>query len=708
MKGPYTGLLTIACLLSTCFSFAQPICGFDALHGKAMNTDPVYKQTVLDNNMRIQTILQQRQARSSSARISATAAALYTIPVVVHVVHTGGVIGSIYNPSDADITGAVNYLNQVYDGTWPGTEGVGDIQIRFVLATLDPNCHATNGIHRLDGSAIPGYLANGINAETGSGATELNVKNASRWDPYRYYNVWVVHKIDGVDGTSGQFIAGFAAIAGSSPAYDGTVMLATQMKSGFKTLPHEMGHALGLYHPFEGSANATDCQAPEADCTLEGDLVCDTDPITYNQTGGVVNFTCRTGTNACTGTPYTIETEHNIMNYTSCFTLFTPGQKDRMLAAMWLRGRRKLSESGALSGAYPPVTYSPPAAACASNTSSTGLSGFFAGILNVSLANRSFNSLPARSDNGYVNETASCLNLVSLQASGTYNIYTTLLGANREQVNAWIDFNNNGSFETAERILRADSIMPVPGSYPVATNAFTIPSGAVQGTVLRMRVTEELSTWYGTGFTISSACYNPVYGQTEDYPVLISASNLPVTMEYFKGIKQGGSNRLLWKTYTEANTSTFDIERSYNGIDYNRIGTVKATGSTTSGTYSYNDNSFTGQVSYYRLKQTDNSGSHTYSNIVIIKSETTTESDVQLLNNPFRGYFDLGIVTPAPATCIVNVLDATGKLVYTQTAVVSNHTILTITPRAKNLSAGVYMVQVLLNGKTVTRKLIKE
>ena len=55
----------------------------------------------------------------------------YTIPVVVHVINTGGAIGTIYNPTDAQILGAIAYLNAVYNGTEPGTQGAGDLQIQF-------------------------------------------------------------------------------------------------------------------------------------------------------------------------------------------------------------------------------------------------------------------------------------------------------------------------------------------------------------------------------------------------------------------------------------------------------------------------------------------------------------------------------------------------------------------------------------------------
>jgi Pregnancy-associated plasma protein-A/Secretion system C-terminal sorting domain len=326
---------------------AQPPCGFDKLHTRLLLTDPVYARQIEANKIAIQKFIEAHPQRKGQA---ARPQAAYTIPVVVHVMHTGGAVGTIYNPTDAQIMGAINYLNQVYAGTFPGMTapveggGVVDLEIQFALAQRTPACGATNGINRVDASSLPNYTANGVNASNATGCPDLTMKNFSRWNPSDYYNIWIVNKIDGADGTSGQFIAGYAYFAGAPSTLDGTVMLATQMISGQKTLPHEIGHALNLYHPFEDSNDDTDCPV-NTNCTTTGDLVCDTDPITlnYNVGSGLYNFACRTGANGCAApNNYTINTESNFMSYTNCYTLFTNGQKARVQAAMTLPSRASL------------------------------------------------------------------------------------------------------------------------------------------------------------------------------------------------------------------------------------------------------------------------------------------------------------------------------------------------------------------------------
>lgn len=322
------------------------ICAFDTKMDNLKRQNPQYAQQLIKTEEYIRNYI-----ASHPVDMKKNPTAVYTIPVVVHIMHTGGAVGSIYNPTDAQITGAIDYINQVFAGTYTGMEepveggGVVNLQLKFELAKRTSGCEYTNGIERVDATGIPNYAANGVNNENSNGCTDLQLKNYSRWDPSQYYNIWVVNKIDGKDGTAGQFVAGYAYFAGAPASLDGTVMLATQMTAGRKTLPHELGHAFNLYHTFQGSNLNTSCPVNN-NCNSDGDGVCDTDPITNNVNGsGTYNFQCRSGVNSCTSGNYTRNTESNFMSYTNCYTLFTNGQKLRVQAAMTLPSRASLINS---------------------------------------------------------------------------------------------------------------------------------------------------------------------------------------------------------------------------------------------------------------------------------------------------------------------------------------------------------------------------
>jgi hypothetical protein len=684
---------------------AQPICAFDHLQGKLLKQDSGFRKNILASETRIKEFIRKHPV-SSNLRGADINAAPYIIPVVVHVVHTGGAVGTIYNPTDAQINGAIDYLNQVYNGTYPGLEGVGDLGVQFVLASRDTNCNGSTGIDRIDGSSLTNYAANGVNSSTSSGVSELTLKNFDRWDPNSFYNIWVVNKIDGKDGTSGQFVAGYAYFAGAPASLDGTIMLATQMKTGQKTLPHEIGHALALYHPFEGSPDAVTCPA-NANCNTDGDAICDTDPITYNQTGGVVNFSCRTGTNTCTGTPYSINTEKNFMNYTSCYTLFTAGQKARMQAAMSLPSRQSLVNSSA-TGSFPVSPYSGPIASCAPVTSPIGLTDNYAGIMSVTVASKTFNTSTASIDGGYVDKTAKCLNLLGLQRGNTYNYTVNLLGVNDEQLGIWIDYNNDGVFNNSTEQLYYNGWLtsPNPGvAFITVTGSFTVPATAAIATVLRMRVMDDVSTVYG--FPAVTGCSNPSYGQAEDYAVYLSAL-LPVQLDYFNGIKKNEDAVLSWQTASEQNAKEFQVERSTNGIDFSFIGTVAASNLATGSVYTYTDKNIGTGNNYYRLKQVDRDMKMAVSNVVLVKSADNSNGKLRVMTNPFEDQLDLVFHDIQPGNSHISLFDITGKKILSKNYKVSSGQSMHIDVSGLGLKPGVYILQAQVGAEIMTQKVIKQ
>jgi PKD repeat protein len=310
---------------------AEEPCASDHQHERLMNTDLLYKQRILDNEKAIQQIIQSGQKNGG----------IYTIPVVVHVIHTGEPVGIGVNISDAQIHSAINNMNDAYRNRG-GYQGV-DTEIEFCLAVRDPNGQPTSGIVRVDGSGVTNYATQGITAGQGQGANEVSVKNLSRWSNTSYYNIWVVNEIENNDGGSG--IQGYAYFPGAQSSVDGTVNLYNAFgydpngSLGYDlkiytrhntVLIHELGHGLNLYHTFQGDNNGNNCPA-NSSCSNDGDRICDTPPHIRSASN------CNTsGTNSCDGGSSNTLFVHNFMDYSSniCQNRFTSGQKDRMRAAI--------------------------------------------------------------------------------------------------------------------------------------------------------------------------------------------------------------------------------------------------------------------------------------------------------------------------------------------------------------------------------------
>jgi len=232
--------------------------------------------------------------------------AYYRIPVVVHVLRKDdGVTGHV---SQSLIQSQIDILNEDFLAL-PGTYGENgtDVQIEFYLATEDPDGNPTNGIT---------YSNNTTWYNDGG-----SYWNSLAWDPNRYMNVYT----NTAGGNLGyvpnlpQSIAGapsdrvvilwsaFGRDAPIGPPYD----------QG-RTLTHEVGHYLGLYHPFDG------CNAPGA-CFTQGDVICDTPPQDEPTFGCFDNFSC--------GDP------DNILDYMDysddlCMEFFTSEQARRMRCSL--------------------------------------------------------------------------------------------------------------------------------------------------------------------------------------------------------------------------------------------------------------------------------------------------------------------------------------------------------------------------------------
>ena len=675
------------------FSITAQICGSDILRDHFIKTDSNFLKITAANQKTLAATMQKQKAASILGAYFGMQTTIYTIPVVIHVMHTGGAPGSQYNPSTTDLQDAMTYLNAVYAGTSPGNEGVGDIGIQFVLANRDPNNNPTTGIDRQDISYLPNYVNYGVALQGTNGLADDYLKSLVRWDPGLYYNIYVVNKIDGSDGACcGPFVAGYAFTPGVYVNQDGAVMLSKVMKNNNKTLPHEMGHALGLYHPFEGASGST-CPAA-GPCGSTGDLLCDTDPVTQPP------FVARTGINPCTSTPYNIYTEHNFMNYTDVFTLFTPDQKAMMLGWMSFPTRSSLAVSWAKAATYP-YAFTSPLSACASASNAAGIGSFVSGLTAVNVDGRQFSSGITATDPGYVDKANSPLHLIPLNPSTTYSLTTDLFTYNYpQQVAAYIDYNNNGNFEAGERLLYADAV-DAGGDVTRLTTTFTVPGAAVSNTVLRMRVINEVESYYG--YLISSGCYAPRYGQTEDFPVFI-AGVLPVNYKYFKGQKSNDNVLLQWGA-TVTHKGYFDVERAEDGVSFEAIGQVNA--SPELHEYTFPDPNALAPVYFYRLRQLDLNGESKYSSTILIRNEQQSDDQFVRVTNPFRNSVDIVFRSPLTITSRAELLDLNGRILL-RSQIPAGQSVHRIDLAGKQMSSGVYMLKIQTGDVIITRKIVKQ
>lgn len=520
-------LLLLLCISILNVTKAQSLCGFDAMNKHMMQTSPAYAQRVNQMNANISQWLSTHNV-SSLLTTNSLGDTVYEIPVVVHVMHTGGAVGSIYNITDGRIDTAIDYLNKVFEASWPSYPAAGSggtkIPLTFKLAKRSPTCGPTTGINRVDVTSFTDYNASGYdyaqygvrtNFSSGTGVRDDSVKMLSKWPNDRYYNIWVVNKIDGNDGTSGSFTAGYAYLPwATSPALDGCVMLATQVRQNRITLPHEVGHSFGLYHTFEDSDPSTNTclMNPTGNCATEGDRCCDTEPHYLYGPG-----TCNTGNNnPCTGNTFGDATARNIMNYANCQNRFTPDQRDRVIASLLTYRADLISSSATL-----PIPSTGLPAVCTpgiTNSTNNLNSGPKSLKIEDNVGPRVY--IDASTAGGYNSDgnvaylDLTCQHQIRLVAGKTYKM--TITSSFFDKGAAFIDYNNDGILgnSAGERLNVVDN-----SGGDLHTATFTVPFTATSCVPIRMRIKSDRTTNY------LDSCSNTVNGQTEDYEVLLYGTN---------------------------------------------------------------------------------------------------------------------------------------------------------------------------------------
>ncbi len=306
---------------------AQRTCGTTDL--ELLNSTPAKVQ---QKHQAFEEWLLQKKATmaNNSALQHVGGTTIYTIPVVVHIIHTGEPYGVGYNIPDEQIAAQIAALNRDFrhlNGDSVNTPAefqpfMADIGFEFVLARRDPAGLPTTGITRTDGNRTDWTMAD-----------NSNLKSLSYWSSTNYFNIWVAPLGNGLLGwaefPTSTLLAGVNDVADNDPLTDGVVITTRAFGDADlypqgdylpkfnlgRTTTHEVGHFFGLRHVWG-----------DGGCDVD-DFVADTpktkDP--YYNCPPVGSFV-----NSCNAENSMFM---NYMEYVDddCMNMFSLGQKDRMV-----------------------------------------------------------------------------------------------------------------------------------------------------------------------------------------------------------------------------------------------------------------------------------------------------------------------------------------------------------------------------------------
>lgn len=307
---------------------------------------PGYKQLVDNSFLEAKNYSQNNESKSTP---------LYTIPVVVHIVHNT----PEQNLPDSVIHNQIQVLNEDYGRGNADTVNMrtdfdivkGNPRIHFKLAQIDPNGFPTTGITRTN-TSLNTFGSFGI--ITGDMSDLERVKSTANggidpWDQTRYLNIWVCNMSVNVFGQEVTALLGYATPPAGLPNWppgstgslsDGVVIQyqafgrnnpnpldagAGPIDVRGRTPVHEVGHYLGLRHIWgDGDCNEQDGidDTPNADAESQQD--------------------CDQNKNTCTDNIQGVDLPDMIENYMdysaeTCQNSFTQGQVDLMHGVLELQ-----------------------------------------------------------------------------------------------------------------------------------------------------------------------------------------------------------------------------------------------------------------------------------------------------------------------------------------------------------------------------------
>jgi PKD repeat protein len=272
-----------------------------------------------------QKLLESQLENFNQNQTAKSAAPVYTIPVVFHILHQGG--GE--NISDAQCMAALDQVNKDFAKLGSDINTIAqpfqnlyiDSEIRFKLAKKDPNGNCTSGIRHV-------YDSRTVWAQNNPGSNYSGIT----WNPTKYLNVIIVKQIVPTGTvTGGGIIVGYTYKPGSwsTGALQDAIVYNYNYLNGLqaRSLSHEIGHWLNLSHTFGNTNN------PGVNCGDDG--IADTPPTK----GNFSQCPSSMSGNACAAASTTAyaagqDNVHNIMDYSSCPKNFTGGQTNAMRNAL--------------------------------------------------------------------------------------------------------------------------------------------------------------------------------------------------------------------------------------------------------------------------------------------------------------------------------------------------------------------------------------
>ena len=266
---------------------------------------------------------------------------------------------------------------------------------------------------------------------------------------------------------------------------------------------------------------------------------------------------------------------------------------------------------------------------------------------------------------------------------------------------AWIDYNGNGVFDPSEGITKTVTSNAAMQTITLVWPSINVTLPVGSNTFLRVRLTSAsngMSNNNPTGYFPN--------GEVEDYRVPVNVV-LPIQLLNFTATNENNSRVLLsWTTAKEENFSGFDIERSTDGLNWDKIGFVQSKRQDVAqNNYGLYDNNPEIGTSFYRLKLIGLDGNYKYSGVKQIDLKLNNAS-IRILPNPIVANAVMELRMEKAETATLHLMDANGKTVMQKPLLLEQGLNRVDIGNWKRLPSGVYMVYVVTPSLSLNSKVV--
>jgi hypothetical protein len=190
-------------------------------------------------------------------------------------------------------------------------------------------------------------------------------------------------------------------------------------------------------------------------------------------------------------------------------------------------------------------------------------------------------------------------------------------------------------------------------------------------------------------------------------PIWISKmTTLPIKLVSFNATLVDNKVNCKWSTTSEINSNFIELERSDDAISFYPIFKVLTPNSNTLKTYEFNDEKPVSEFAYYRLRQVDNDGKVSYSNIASVKGKQRLGASFTIAPNPFDDMITVTFDGTAEGETRFSVFNIMGEELYSK-ALLNLDKGSTQLDLPQDLPAGIYTLHIQNENQVVVRHILK-